>query len=196
MSVVESWIIEGENDKSKNYGFDLPQGTWMISMKVNNDEIWDKVKLGEVKGFSIEGYFADRYEMNSKNIDMEEKAMVEKIKELITKSELKTNKVELAIPDPTEYDKLAFQIYSDSNKFADKTNLTIVNNYKNAVDKIKTIMDSNSKEYTIIQNKAKELGLDIAQTPIGKEFLKAGTQILKYHKSALDQQVKYASIKP
>jgi hypothetical protein len=96
MSVVESWIIEGENDKSKNYGFDLPQGTWMISMKVNNDEIWDKVKLGEVKGFSIEGYFADRYEMNSKNIDMEEKAMVEKIKELITKSELKTNKVDLA----------------------------------------------------------------------------------------------------
>jgi hypothetical protein len=99
MSVVESWIIEGENDKSKNYGFDLPQGTWMISMKVNNDEIWDKVKLGEVKGFSIEGYFADRYEMNSKNIDMEEKAMVEKIKELITKSELKSNKVDLSLAD-------------------------------------------------------------------------------------------------
>jgi hypothetical protein len=79
MSVVESWIIEGENDKSKNYGFDLPQGTWMISMKVNNDEIWNKVKLGEVKGFSIEGYFADRYEMN---IDQDE-IIVEKIKEII-----------------------------------------------------------------------------------------------------------------
>jgi len=196
MSVVESWIIEGQNDKSKNYGFDLPQGTWMISMKVNNDEIWNKVKLGEVKGFSIEGYFADRYEMNSKNIDMKEKAMVEKIKELITKSELTTNKVELAIPDPFEYDKLAFQIYSDSNKFAEKTILTIVNNYKNAHDKIKTIMDSNSKEITIIQNKAKELGLDITQSQIGIDFLKAGAQILKYHKASLDQQVKYASIKP
>jgi hypothetical protein len=79
MSVVESWIIEGENDKSKNYGFDLPQGTWMISMKVNNDEIWNKVKLGEVKGFSIEGYFADRYEMN---IDQDE-IIVKKIKEII-----------------------------------------------------------------------------------------------------------------
>jgi len=196
MSVVESWIIEGQNDKSKNYGFDLPKGTWMISMKVNNDEIWNKVKLGEVKGFSIEGYFADRYEMNSKNIDMKEKAMVEKIKELITKSELTTNKVELAIPDPFEYDKLAFQIYSDSNKFAEKTILTIVNNYKNAHDKIKTIMDSNSKEITIIQNKAKELGLDITQSQIGIDFLKAGAQILKYHKASLDQQVKYASIKP
>lgn len=97
LSVVESWIIEGENDKSKNYGFDLPQGTWMISMKVNNDEIWDKVKLGEVKGFSIEGYFADKLEMSLKNEDMEEKVMVEKIKELIIKSELKNNKVELGL---------------------------------------------------------------------------------------------------
>jgi hypothetical protein len=85
MSVVESWIIEGENDKSKNYGFDLPQGTWMISMKVNNDEIWDKVKLGEVKGFSIEGYFADRYEMN---ID-EDEILIEKIKSIIKNSEAK-----------------------------------------------------------------------------------------------------------
>ena len=99
LSVVESWIIEGENDKSKNYGFDLPQGTWMISMKVNNDEIWDKVKLGEVKGFSIEGYFADKLEMSLKNIDMKENATIEKIKELIIKSELKSNKVNLAIPD-------------------------------------------------------------------------------------------------
>jgi hypothetical protein len=109
MSVVESWIIEGENDKSKNYGFDLPKGTWMISMKVNNDEIWDKVKLGEVKGFSIEGYFADRYEMNSKNIDMEEKAMVEKIKELITKSELKSNKIELGSIDKFRAEYLKIQ---------------------------------------------------------------------------------------
>ena len=96
LSVVESWIIEGDNDKSKNYGFDLPQGTWMISMKVNNDEIWDKVKLGEVKGFSIEGYFADKLEMSLKNEDMEEKVMIEKIKSLIEKSELKSEKVKLA----------------------------------------------------------------------------------------------------
>lgn len=58
MSVVESWIIEDKNkDKSAIYGFDLPVGTWMISMKVDNPEVWDKVKAGEIKGFSIEGYF-------------------------------------------------------------------------------------------------------------------------------------------
>jgi hypothetical protein len=67
MTIVESWIIEdAEMDKSKLYGFDLPKGTWMIAMKVDNDETWKKVKDGELKGFSIEGYFAERYEMSAR----------------------------------------------------------------------------------------------------------------------------------
>jgi len=54
LSVVESWIIEDEKqDKSVKYGFSLPIGTWMISMKVNNDDVWKDVKDGKVKGFSI-----------------------------------------------------------------------------------------------------------------------------------------------
>ena len=65
LSVVESWIIEdSKTDKSRLYGFNLPVGTWMISMKVNNDEVWNDVKEGKIKGFSIEGYFADKYEMS------------------------------------------------------------------------------------------------------------------------------------
>ena len=62
LSVVESWIIEdAEMDKSKKYGLSLPKGTWMVSVKVNNDDIWNNyVKEGKVKGFSIEGFFADK----------------------------------------------------------------------------------------------------------------------------------------
>jgi len=64
MTVVESWIIEDEQfDKSKKYDFNLPVGTWMISMKVENDDVWDRVKSGEIKGFSIEGSFADKLEL-------------------------------------------------------------------------------------------------------------------------------------
>jgi hypothetical protein len=84
MSVVESWIVEGSHDKSMNYGFNFPKGTWVISMKVNNDEIWNKVKLGEVKGFSIEGYFADKYEMSLVN---DEQILMDKIKEIILNGE-------------------------------------------------------------------------------------------------------------
>jgi len=66
LSVVESWIIEDDvHDKSRKYGLDMPVGTWMVSMKVNNDEVWENyVKTGLVKGFSIEGYFTDKLEMS------------------------------------------------------------------------------------------------------------------------------------
>ena len=62
LTAVESWIVESEQDKSRMYDLNVPMGTWMVSMKVNNDDVWKKVKAGEVKGFSIEGYFADKLE--------------------------------------------------------------------------------------------------------------------------------------
>lgn len=73
LTVVESWIIEDvEKDKSALYNMSLPVGTWMVSMKVENEEIWDTyVKSGKVKGFSIEGYFADKMRM-AKQLDLEE----------------------------------------------------------------------------------------------------------------------------
>ena len=82
MSVVESWVIDNpEMDKSKEYGFNLPKGTWMIAMKVNNEDIWKDVKAGKVKGFSIEGYFADKYEMSQEKNEKQE--IINKLKELL-----------------------------------------------------------------------------------------------------------------
>jgi len=87
-SVVESWIIEGEQDKSRMYGMDLPVGTWMVSMKILNDELWEGyVKSGKVKGFSIEGYFVDKVEASKQDpeeLEAEEKLTA--IKELIIKN--------------------------------------------------------------------------------------------------------------
>ena len=62
--LAESWIIKDpEKDKSRVYGFNLPKGTWMGIYKVNNKKIWDEyVKTGLVKGFSVEGYFAQKLE--------------------------------------------------------------------------------------------------------------------------------------
>ena len=64
LTLVESWIVEDEvHDKTRKYGMNVPVGSWVGSVKVNNDEVWnDYVKTGKVKGFSIEGYFADRME--------------------------------------------------------------------------------------------------------------------------------------
>ena len=91
-TIVESWIIEGEKDKSRHYGLDLPVGTWMVSMKIDDDELYKKAKAGEVKGFSIEGYFADRYEMSIEDTftDLDKEMLVDELKELLTKQELKS----------------------------------------------------------------------------------------------------------
>ena len=64
LTLVESWIKEDMvHDKSVKYGMDVPLGTWMGAVKVDNDEVWENfVKTGMVKGFSIEGYFADKAE--------------------------------------------------------------------------------------------------------------------------------------
>lgn len=69
---VESWIKEGEQDKSKLFGYNLPDGTWFVKMKIENDEIWNKIKDGELKGLSIEGYFVNKFEKMQKQPTDEE----------------------------------------------------------------------------------------------------------------------------
>ena len=70
LSLVESWIVEDPKmDKTKLYGMELPKGTWVGAVKVNNEQIWQEfVKTGKVKGFSIEGYFADKMERPKESI--------------------------------------------------------------------------------------------------------------------------------
>ena len=85
---VESWIKEGDSDKSKLYGYDLPNGTWFVKMKITNDELWAKVKDGELKGLSIEGYFVDKMQKMSERKPTDEEilsALNEIIKENQTK---------------------------------------------------------------------------------------------------------------
>ena len=82
---VESWIKEGDMDKSKLYGFDLPNGTWFVKMKIQNEELWQKIKVGELKGLSIEGYFTDKMEKMSEKVPTSEE-ILKALNEIIRKS--------------------------------------------------------------------------------------------------------------
>ena len=192
MSVVESWIIEDEKtDKSRLYGFSLPKGTWMISMKVNNDEVWQKVKDGEVKGFSIEGYFVDKYDM-SKNIN--EMDTIEKLKELIRNHEnetkLGTHKVELGAIDDVKNEVIAinklFDSY-DSNYEQLKTKLIeLSNNYRKSVD---AYMNWFGK-YNKVEEQILQLGLKVPEDvskleKIAIEKSNVGRDLSNFLKSAL-----------
>ena len=87
---VESWIKEGDQDKSKMYGYDLPNGTWFVKMKINNDDLWQKIKAGELKGLSIEGYFTDKMEKMSERKPTNED-ILHALNEIINENQI-TNK--------------------------------------------------------------------------------------------------------
>jgi hypothetical protein len=61
LSIFESWIVaDKDRDKAAVYGFDVPAGTWMVSVRVHNEDVWNDVKGKKYRGFSIEGYFIDK----------------------------------------------------------------------------------------------------------------------------------------
>jgi len=83
---VESWIIEDPKmDKANLYGFQLKKGTWMVKMKIENEELWQKVKSGDIKGLSIEGYFTSKYQEMQKAEPTNEEILTA-LNEIITKS--------------------------------------------------------------------------------------------------------------
>jgi hypothetical protein len=166
MSVVESWIIEDEKkDKSAKYGFSLPVGTWMISMKVNNDEVWKDVKEGKVKGFSIEGYFADKYEMSLNPAvtepQNEDEVLLQAIKRIIIDAERQE------LRSYTDYPKAAVENAKIAVRYAEENGW---GSCGTAVGKIRASQLSNNEpisEETIAkmaaferhrQNSQKELG--------------------------------------
>lgn len=77
--LTESWIVEDtKKDKTSIYGLNAPVGSWAVSMRIENDDVWDKVKAGEYLGFSIEGIFKDKEHLSSQEIDV-----IERMNELI-----------------------------------------------------------------------------------------------------------------
>jgi hypothetical protein len=77
--MLESWIKESKDDKSNSYGFsDLPNGTWFVKYKVDNKEVWQKIKEGKINGVSIEGYISYAVE-NFKKKDKDKKENYENI---------------------------------------------------------------------------------------------------------------------
>ena len=88
--VVESWIKEDMvKDKSALYELSDPVGSWMVSMKIEDEDTWKKAKSGEIKGFSIEGFFLHELrdelkkyeELSSEKTDAERQ--INEIKEIL-----------------------------------------------------------------------------------------------------------------
>lgn len=85
VSVIESWVVEDEKmDKSNLYGLNATKGAWVVTMKVDNDSVWNDIKKKRYLGLSIEGIFSDSLEDLAKEEEVnEEDILIEKIKRVI-----------------------------------------------------------------------------------------------------------------
>ena len=86
--VVESWLVsDSYKDKSNALGINVPEGTWMIGMKVNNIETWERIKAGELKGFSVESMISleefGKQNDNNMNIETNDMGFWNKMKEVL-----------------------------------------------------------------------------------------------------------------
>ena len=101
--IVESWIKTSENDKSVSYGLNEPIGTWFIGMKVNNDEIWQRIKDGFYKGFSIEAVVGLDELINNNNLQLAmDKEFIDKLREIIYEAIGKSPKAEEIVAEVNE----------------------------------------------------------------------------------------------
>lgn len=92
--VVESWLVEDPyKDKANALGINVPQGTWMVGMKVNNIETWERVKEGSLKGFSVESLVSlEEFSKTENNMSIETNEMfwdklINVLKETFSKKE-------------------------------------------------------------------------------------------------------------
>ena len=145
---TESWIKEGDMDKSKMYGFDLPNGTWFVKMRIDNDDLWNKIKEGELKGLSIEGYFVDKLQKMSDNKPTDHE-ILSALNEIIRETN-KPQKVELALVDDLK--DLIKRGLSIEKKLANQ--ITSYNGLLRAGGEFK-------KKYGNLVKQAKELGVDV-----------------------------------
>lgn len=103
ITITESWLVEDPyKDKSNALGINVPQGTWMIGMKVNQIDVWDRVKAGELKGFSVESMISleEFGKQNDNNmINTDEMSFWAKMKEVL--AEAFSKKEEPAEIEPT-----------------------------------------------------------------------------------------------
>jgi flagellin-like hook-associated protein FlgL len=176
LTLVESWIVEDEvQDKSRKYDMNVPIGTWMGTVKVNNEEVWNNyVKTGKVKGFSIEGFFADKIKASKMNKEQEADLLLSKITSI-----LKGERVDLAGVDDlskflTNLKKASEQISSNRSKLG-----------KNLRDIESLISDLKVNYNTALKNKqAVDVGINSA--------IKISDQIAK---QAKELGVKPSSVK-
>jgi hypothetical protein len=156
ITVIESWVVEdAKHDKSNLYGLGAKGGEWVLMSKIDNNEVWDEVKAGKFKGYSIEARFDGFEQLQSKNKETMEEQIIKELNAVLS-----SQKVELGdyIDVQTAYSKLEKNynsILAQSSKVRTegKAALKLLNEQAQLTDAFNKTIDD-------FKAKAKELGID------------------------------------
>lgn len=149
VTFVENWIVEDvNNDKGNIRLSDIKEGDWLTTAYVENDDLWERIKSGEVKGFSIEafidmekidmGVYRTQEETDNKK-NKKEMNLLKFFKNLIKLSTINTDLGELTC-DAFEVGNIVYQ--ADGEILADSEFVYEEKTYKTDVEgKITEIVD-------------------------------------------------------
>lgn len=137
ITITESWLVEDTyKDKANALGINVPKGSWMIGMKVNQIDVWERVKSGELKGFSVESMISleDFSKQNTNNMNIETNDMFwDKLKNIL--KDTFSKKVE----EPTV------------EELAANSGFTNVDDYQKEVEAVKAELEEQNEEEPAVE---------------------------------------------
>jgi hypothetical protein len=134
--MLEVWMKESNNDKSTDYGYNLPNGTVFVKAKIESDELFSAIKSGEINGFSIE-IKADIKPTNNNEEQMNEFSFAKELGKLEAQFEAMASKYEARIEAlENENNVLLEAVTSVEEKFAG------VDDLKSAIEMIQQHINS------------------------------------------------------
>jgi biotin operon repressor len=150
ITVIESWVVEdSKNDKSNLYNLNAKGGEWVLMSKIDNDAVWNEVKAGKFKGYSIEARFDGFEQLQSKTETMEEQ-IIKELNALLSSDEVKLGRIE-------ELKKLMIEANRGAMKAIDLANSA----KKPAEDSLK-LNKTLLVQFESVKKIVKDLGLDDA----------------------------------
>lgn len=175
VALVESWIKTSENDKINDLGIDVPIGTWLVAMKVNNPSVWQRVKDGELRGFSIESFVnLDEIMMFKKNTQMNKEieyneSFWDKMKAMLIET-LSTNKKEEL---SEEVEETVEEITEEVEETVEETTEEVAeekNELQDVVDELKASIEKKDEEIANLSKQIEKLSKQPSADPIQTEM--------------------------
>lgn len=167
-TIVESWIVEDlEKDKTALYDIDAPVGSWVVAMKIEDEEQWQLCK-DNGSGFSIEGMFEEKVTLKKENMNFNQmkEDLLNEFKTLLGKqvklAEWKTEDGSLTLVTETEMPEIGGTISvatPDGNVPAPIGEYMLIDGITISVAEVGIIAEISAKEEEVIEAPVEELSI-------------------------------------